>query len=210
MYGQLFLQNNPVEAIKRLRPLTKRMLFIYGGADTAIPMKSMRHIEPDGKGLPIFQIPHVGEFSAIEPEWNSWYALMVNLIFEFEENASRTHWSRQKMIEGINALNKRWEFFKSPNRWHVERIRSQEDFDRFYQIYHSHRFFFPNFDSLLGEAILQALKQSGVDSEEKAKYLSRGGFTKEQKEAVLKHQLGLLKNGTYRRSGTIAKNLFPR
>ncbi|MEJ2586772.1 MAG: hypothetical protein P8165_04160 [Deltaproteobacteria bacterium] len=209
MYGQLFLQNGPAEVIKRLRSLKKRVLFIFGGADAAIPMNSMRRIEPDGKGLSIFQIPHVGEFPAIEPEWNGWYSLTVDLVAEFEENASRNHWSRQEMIEDINALNKRWEFFTSPNRWHVDRIRSQEDFDKFYQIYHSHRFFFPNFDTLLGEAILQALKEDAVGSEEKTICLSKGGFTKAQKEEVLTHQLELLKSGTYRRSGTIAKNLFP-
>lgn len=208
IFGQLFLGNRPAETIKKLRPLTKRILFIFGGSDSVIPMKSIGQIEPQGKGLPIFQIPGISHFPAIDREWNNWYSLTVNLIAEFEENASRSHWSKQELVETIIDVNNKCHFFKSPNKWDVDKITDKELFDRFYQAYYSHHFFYPNFQTLLAEAILVNHKRNlDAGNNGKIKFLKRKKLRPIEITEVLKAQIVNLRKGHYRRSGALAKTM---
>lgn len=204
IFGQLFLGNRPVETIKTLKPLTKKLLFIFGGADAVIPMKSISIIEPEGKGLPIFQIPGISHFPAIDREWNNWYSLTVNLIVAFEENASRLHWSKQEMIEKIAKINRSSHFFNSPNEWDVERIKNQRDYDVLHEIYYSHQFFFPNFGTLLAESILLELNAQEQEIADQQKWLSKNSLNFAQINKVIKAQIRLLRRGEYKQSGELA------
>ena len=206
IFGQLFLGNWPAETIAKIKPLTNRLLFIFGGADSVIPMESIGQINPGGKGLSLFQVPGISHFPSIDREWNNWYSLVVNLVTDFEENASRLHWSKQEMIESIVAIKDKFEFYKSPNNWDESKIKEQKYYDEFYNIYYSHSFFFPNFKTLLGEAILfQFERDHGQDLADKEKYCTKRNLKYDQIKMILKTQIDFLRKGNYKRCDGIAR-----
>ena len=194
LFGQLFLGNRPAATIKKLRSLTHKTLFIFGGSDAVIPMESISQLKPEGQGLSIFQIPGMGHFPAIDREWNNWYFLTVNLIADFEENAAYEYWSKHEMIERIYAINQSCSFFSSPNEWDVSKIKHQSDYDDFYKIYYSHNHFFPNFGALLAETNLHDLRRTDFD--EDSRWCAQN-LSYEQTETVLKEQRSRLQKGDY-------------
>lgn len=203
LFGQLFLGNMPALTTKKLKPHTRKLLFVFGGADSVIPMKSIGYIEPEGRGLPIFQIPGISHFPAIDREWNSWYQFTINLIADFEENASHEYWSKQEMIERIVNLKKSYRFFSSPKEWNASAIQNQTDYDHFHKIYYSHKLFFPDFRVLLGEAILHEFEKDRHSYSRDDKWCSKNHLTFEQARHVLKTQIDLLRGGEYKSSGEI-------
>ena len=187
-FGMLYIGNTPALAKKALRPHLRKLLFIFGGADSIIPMESISRLATHGKGLPIFQIPGISHFPAIDREWNNWSLFTVNLIAEFEDNASYKYWSRDDMIETLARLNIKYEFIESPDKWRSSKIKVREDFNSFQGIFHSHRQFFPNFKTLMCEALICQLDSNECKNKDNMMLCVKYKLTISQaREAIIKH-----------------------
>ena len=158
----------------------------------------------------LFQIPELSHFLTTDREWNNWALFTINLIAEFEDNASYEYWSKQAMVETIADLQIKYDFIKSFKEYDIQKITDPRDVEILHSIQQSSVNFFHDPFRLFYNVFYYNLKQEKDDSErEKKRWCSKLGLRKEQILEVLKKQYELYISGQFILSGEIAKQLYP-
>lgn len=207
-FGMIYLGNRPDELKEDIRPYLNKILFMFSGADSVIPMRSIGSLADDAHGLSIFSMPSLSHFLAIDKGWNHWLSFIVNLIAEFEENASYKHIDKEEMLDLAISLKNRCGLYRGPCGWYPSKVKGDKDKEDFSRLRHHHLAFFPNHKALISEAIYHEFKKNKLDKdEENRRYCTSQGLSPEQVEAILKRQVEYCRDGRYVRAGKIAKKL---
>lgn len=111
LFEKIFLGNKSNLLRIELKDVSRKILFILGGADTVTKYESIRELEKDDYGLTILQLPGIHHFLSFDNQWNKWFKMVINIIAQFDDNATRESLTYYELLEELITYHKKFNIF---------------------------------------------------------------------------------------------------
>ena len=154
IFEKVFLGNHEDDMREELEELSRRVLFILGGADTVTKYESIKVLEPKDHGLSVFKIPGLHHFLALDTEWNTWFDIITTMISRFEENSNRSILSYTEVLNELIEFNRKYKFINGIDDYDETKITDENDLMEFQRIKYAASSNYGNLQTAIAEMFL--------------------------------------------------------
>ena len=134
IFSRIFLGNSPSSLKKELREISRKVCFVLGGSDSVTKYKSIQDIEPDEHGLATLKIPGINHFLSIDMQWNKWFKLVINMIAQFDDSATKEVLTHNEIINEFIQYQIKYGVFELPRICCMDRIADPIEKSNFHRV----------------------------------------------------------------------------